>query len=466
VDKRTIYGPPGTGKTTYLMKQLEKALEHTPAERIAFVSYTKKGTNEGAERAKKIFNLKTAQLRHFKTIHALCFRAIGATQGDMVNRDHFRLLSEKSGYQFSGGYTADFVNENDFILHVLSMTNHNPALAVQLLPLVDEVKYHRIKGIYQAMKQKLYLVDFDDLLRLYLSKKAKPLDVDIAFVDEAQDLTTLQWRVIGKLFRNAKQVTVAGDEDQAVYSWAGADFKQFLAFSTNIKVLEKSYRLPQNPFNLAQCITKRIELRQEKEFKPRESKGILDIKTNLRDIKFKGDELILARTNYLLKKLSYTLQDMGIPHIFKGQSRFKQSVFKAIGAYEQFTHGIMSEQEFKPFAVWFKHVDKSVPWYRVIKTYNDSETLYYQQMINSGNYKMKPVKLETFHSCKGSENNEVIVDTSITNKVEKQMKLNLDDELRCLYVALTRTKKALTLLHRSSNHHYDYNYFNPKQWKS
>ena len=54
------------------------------------------------------------------------------------------------------------------------------------------------------------------------------LDVDICIFDEAQDLSSLQFSMAIKLSKLASEVYIAGDDDQAIFSWAGADVKKFL----------------------------------------------------------------------------------------------------------------------------------------------------------------------------------------------------------------------------------------------
>ena len=52
---------------------------------------------------------------------------------------------------------------------------------------------------------------------------------DVVFVDEAQDLSPIQWKMVDILRENSKYVILAGDDDQAIYGWAGADVLKFIA---------------------------------------------------------------------------------------------------------------------------------------------------------------------------------------------------------------------------------------------
>ena len=75
----------------------------------------------------------------------------------------------------------------------------------------------------------------------------------------------LQWKVIDRLSEKCKIRYIAGDDDQAIYRWAGADVRKFLSIKGNVKVLPTSYRLPRKVHALANQISNRISLRQIKE---------------------------------------------------------------------------------------------------------------------------------------------------------------------------------------------------------
>ena len=65
-------------------------------------------------------------------------------------------------------------------------------------------------------------------------------------VDEAQDLTPLQWDLVVKLSKAVDRVYIAGDDDQAIYEWNGADVTLFQTFPGKSLVLKKSVRLNKN----------------------------------------------------------------------------------------------------------------------------------------------------------------------------------------------------------------------------
>ena len=68
-------------------------------------------------------------------------------------------------------------------------------------------------------------------------------DFDVVIVDEAQDLSWLQWKMVERVLTKAKRVYIAGDDDQAIYRWAGARPEFLMNMDGTRTILNKSYRL-------------------------------------------------------------------------------------------------------------------------------------------------------------------------------------------------------------------------------
>ena len=79
-------------------------------------------------------------------------------------------------------------------------------------------KYKREKG----------LKDFTDLLEEFIQKESHN-KFKVLFIDEAQDLSLLQWDMVRKIWDSAEKTYIAGDDDQAIFKWAGADVDHFIA---------------------------------------------------------------------------------------------------------------------------------------------------------------------------------------------------------------------------------------------
>ena len=92
---------------------------------------------------------------------------------------------------------------------------------------------------------------------------------DVVFIDEAQDLSPIQWKMYDIIKKNTKIMILAGDDDQAIYGWAGADVKRFQDEPAKEKILPKSYRVPIRVQKVADSIISQIETRINKVWNPR-----------------------------------------------------------------------------------------------------------------------------------------------------------------------------------------------------
>jgi hypothetical protein len=150
----------------------------------------------------------------------------------------------------------------------------------------------------------------------------------------------LQWQLVEALASKAQRVFLAGDDDQAVFTWAGADVKSFLSFQGVIKVLEQSYRVPSTVHHLANQVVHRIRQRQPKQWKPRDFEGHVMTYYRFEDVPVEeGQWLILASTNYLLNPVGEWLKRKGLLFERSGLPSIGPTIMKAVVAWERLRKG-------------------------------------------------------------------------------------------------------------------------------
>ena len=120
-EKEIIFGAPGCGKTTYLLNVLDYELKSYIPQRIAYVSFTKKGANEGLHRAMEKFNLDERDFMYFRTLHSICFRELRMSRYDMLSKQDYRRFSKALNMNFVGYYSEEFFGNDDreFSVHGL-----------------------------------------------------------------------------------------------------------------------------------------------------------------------------------------------------------------------------------------------------------------------------------------------------------------------------------------------------------
>ena len=74
----------------------------------------------------------------------------------------------------------------------------------------------RAQRSFEEYKSKREVLDFTDMLELFLQTSHIP-QLDVVFIDEAQDLSKLQWSVARHAWSRAKNVYISGDDDQAIF---------------------------------------------------------------------------------------------------------------------------------------------------------------------------------------------------------------------------------------------------------
>lgn len=490
-----VFGPPGTGKTTYLLNTVEQHLEQgTLPLNIGYFAFTRKAANEAKERAVKKFPHLNDKVDFpwFRTLHSLAFRCLGVTRKDMMSPEHFREFAKLARLTLTVEDAEDdegYVKTDNPILNEINLarirgvdlrTHYNQSsLSIEWL------HFEYVERVYRQFKDVRGLFDFTDLLEKIVLEPERLPTLELLIIDEAQDLSRLQWNLVRELVERSTITYLAGDDDQAIYRWAGADVDTFLTLPGENIVLDQSYRVPPVIHELANEVSSRIRVRQEKIWRPKEGfEGALYWYNDFSHVDItNGDSwLVLAFTNYYLTPIHSWLLDQGVLFERNGHRSISETIVRAVIGWENLRKG--KEVDYDTVAIIYKHLgtDFVKHGFKTFKS-GDPNALYTMQQLkdhhglltdliwhealtkiaeDKRNYIIAllrrgvrllgeaPVKLSTVHAAKGGEADKVLLRLDLSARFMNELHKNRDDMQRLLYVALTRAKKELHIVEPES----------------
>jgi len=456
---RKIFGPPGTGKTTTLLNILEEALASgIDPDDIGYIAFTVKAAKEAKERASERFPKVAHKLHWFRTLHSLCYSLLKLDKARVLQRKHYSQICKDLQIEYSGYVSMDegavsevMVGDRLIFIEGLAkarMTSFEEEFHRSSENRVSWLEANLFERTLNQYKEDRYLVDFNDMLSEAVDEVEFP-SFKILFIDEAQDLSLLQWRVIKKLVANAGSVYIAGDDDQAIFTWAGADVDSFLDFEGEIQVLDHSYRIGSNTQALAQSIIGSVSRRQDKIWSANASQDIIEYSTLLRYLELdKGQWLILARNSFLLKEAQDLCFQEGYSYEGKGSLLTSESL-QAIRAYEKVRAGEnVSEADRKLIEGYGGRCQTGGPiWHEALRKIPEKEREYFLAARSRGESLVRPrIKISTIHGAKGGEAENVAIYSDMSARTYDSLIQDPDPEHRVFYVGVTRAKKKLHII--------------------
>lgn len=455
-----IVGPPGTGKTTTLLNLLDDYLGRGVSPKdVGYISFTVKAADEAKSRATERFGFRKDELPWFRTLHSLAFRWLRLDTKMIMKRQHYSQICEKLGIEYSGfmvldegvmlpgGYAGD------------RMLFHEGLARVRMISLAEQYnrstedfslsELSRLKSTLEAYKDSYSLMDFNDMLTLMLAEKSPPR-FKVLFIDEAQDLSRLQWAVVHKLIANSEQVYIAGDDDQAIFAWAGADPDSFINMPGQVTTLAKSYRLPKAVHRLSEAVIRGVSNRRPKEFSSRDEEGLVSFVSDISDIDMsQGDWLVLARNKYLLNPAEQLCEMEGFAYDSK-DSPMRTDQAAAIRAYENLRAGKdITDDDRALIKKYGAKVDGTGPiWHEAFTRLGQDVKDYFIACLRRKESitRTPRIKLSTIHGAKGGEATNVVIYSDMSYKSFEEMTNDPDNELRVFYVAATRAKQNLFII--------------------
>ena len=454
---------------------------------IGYFSFTKKAAHEARDRAIEKFPTLNAKsdFPWFRTLHSLAFRCLNVSTNDMMKPENYREFSKETGIEISIE-----MGEEEFMVKadnpILSEINIARIKGEDLRAYYNrsnlDIEWHHFEYVeraYRHYKESRGLIDFTDLLERIIYEPQKLPTLQALIIDEAQDLSRLQWNLVELLAQRSQRVYIAGDDDQAVFTWAGADVEAFLNFEGVVTVLEQSWRVPAKVHAVAEDVVHRIRNRQPKEWKPRNFEGAVQTYRRFEDVDVTdGEWLILAPTNYLLNDIHTWLRSMGVIYERHGQRSISESVLEAVFGWEQLRKGLSVSTEVvstiykymssEKIARGHKKLSNVAPdeihtihtlkekhglltdaiWHEALDKIGEDKRDYIIAALRRGR-KLRgdiPVKLSTIHGAKGGEADHVMLLTDLSSRFTAEYAANPDAIHRMFYVGITRAKKSLHIV--------------------
>jgi DNA helicase-2/ATP-dependent DNA helicase PcrA len=324
-----VIGPPGCGKTTWLSRQCQIAAAKYTGQGVLVASLTKAAAIEVAGRDTHI------PPENIGTLHAHCYRlldrpviaetAAGITAwnawcGNSSWRISNKSVADPENAPPEMGGTGD--EGGDELLHAAGVLRHQ-LLPPDLWPPAIAAFHHR----WQTWKDESGYIDFTDLIEQARQRFDQfPNNPDIVLVDEAQDMSKLEIRLVRKLAASTERLIIVGDPDQALYTWRGADPDEvFGADVDGIQILHQSYRVPRAVHAKAVEFIERMPGRMPVAYEARDQPGEVKdrpytwsdpdpiIEAVLGDLTDHRDVMIIASCRYMLGPLTARLKELGEP---------------------------------------------------------------------------------------------------------------------------------------------------------
>jgi len=500
---KIILGPPGTGKTEYLLRKVEAQLEAgIKPDRIGYFAYTVKAANEARTRAMSRFKfLDKKDFIYFRTLHSLAFKQLGLTKDDVMKDNHYKELSELLGIKLSNTNrkmdSTGFQLQDDMFAKVIDMARvRNVTLKEQFHEMSHmEGGWMKLKYIADGIKEykktrKLY--DFTDMIIEFSKSNNDEMipKLDVLIIDEAQDLLPVQWKMVKKIMKKAGEIYIAGDDDQSIFKWAGANPEDLIGLQGERYILDKSHRVPEAIHKISTKLINKVQNRIPKVWLP---KTAIKQKGNVvhhvtrgsvynRIEKDKGEWLVMARDNYTLEQVADEMKTKGFYFSVHGQPSVSNKRLTAIMAWTDISKNEKSISLDKVRTMYhYMTVKKGVAyghkglihadpdklygyedlavyhglliprhriWHHALDRMPAHEVTYIVSLLRrKEKLSQEPrINLSTIHGAKGGEADNVALLADLPRKADEAYYKDPDNERRVFYVGMTRTKKNLHLV--------------------
>jgi DNA helicase-2/ATP-dependent DNA helicase PcrA len=420
----------GSGKTKVLTSRIAHIIKEKKAfpNQILSVTFTNKAAKEMQTRVSKMLGSAATDLSWLGTFHSICAKILRKHATAANLNSNFTIIDTDDQTRLIKNICK---SENidikqlapRFILAIIDRWKNKGYYPSEVIINKKDIYEKTILPLYKIYQQKLIDLnscDFGDLILHAVKilenypdiRQIYTTNFKYILVDEYQDTNFIQSKWLNLLSEKTKNLCCVGDDDQSIYSWRGAEIKNFLEFdqvyeNTKVIRLEQNYRSSQNILSVASNLISNNQNRVGKTLTTTMEEGDL-VKLNC----FKnGKDEAIGISDEIEKKLKkkYSFNEMAILVRAIFQTREFEERFLKIGM----PYRILGGTKFYERA----EIKDCVAYLRLI--HQEKDDLAFERIVNNPKRSIGDTTLKTVHEF-GKENN-----LSLESAANKMIEQNL-----------------------------------------
>ena len=352
----------GSGKTKVLTSRIAHIIKEKKAypNQILSVTFTNKAAKEMQTRVSKLLGSSAVGLSWLGTFHSICAKLLRKHASAVNLNSNFTIIDTDDQLRLIKNICkAENIDIKQlaprYILAIIDRWKNKGYYPNEVIINKKDIFEKNILPIYKIYQQKLIDLnscDFGDLILHVVKIFEKNEDIRNIYsknfkyilVDEYQDTNIIQSKWLNLLSEKNKNICCVGDDDQSIYSWRGAEIRNFLEFdkvykNTKIIRLEENYRSSQNILNVASNLIANNENRIGKNLKATKDEGNLvklncfkngkdeaiGISDEIENLKHKvsfNNIAILVRAIFQSREFEERFLKIGVPYRILGGTKF------------------------------------------------------------------------------------------------------------------------------------------------
>jgi len=429
----------GSGKTKVLTTRVVHIIKEKKAwaNQILCVTFTNKAAREMQNRIANSLNEKTSSLPWLGTFHSVSAKILRRHAEAVGLNSRFTIIDQEDQLRLIKNICkAENIDVKkvapQFILSFINQWKNKGLLPKDVIIKKGIPLEKAILNVYKYYQDRLKILnscDFGDLILLCVNMFENNPDIlelylnnfKYILVDEYQDSNFIQSKWLNLLAKKRNNICCVGDDDQSIYSWRGAEIKNFLDFSktyknTKIVKLEQNYRSTQNILGAASGLISKNTDRLGKKLWTESTDGDLVSLSCYKN----GREEATGISDIIEKKIKkkYSLNNIAILVRAIFQTREFEERFLKIGM----GYRVIGGTKFYERA----EIKDSVAFLRVVNQKNDD--LAFERIINVPKRSIGDSTLKQLHDW-GRKNKKTLEDSAIEliqlNKIKPKTKLGL-----------------------------------------